>query len=96
MKGADRFVTLWPGTDWSGPPGTEREEKNGIQRDHLQMLKYAFHAETDGVMGIANLGVGGLSLYYDTDESLEGKNAFVEKRSPDYARFRGRRDVTTS
>jgi 1,4-dihydroxy-2-naphthoyl-CoA synthase len=54
----------------------------------LKMLKYAFHGETDGVMGISNLGVGGLSMFYETDESLEGKTAFMEKRPPDYAQFR--------
>ena len=54
----------------------------------LKMLKYAFHAEIDGVAGITNLGVGGLSMFYDTEESLEGKNAFMEKRKPDFGKFR--------
>jgi len=54
----------------------------------LKMLKYAFHAETDGVVGVTNLGVGGLSMFYDTEESLEGKNAFIEKRKPDFNKFR--------
>jgi dihydroxynaphthoic acid synthetase len=54
----------------------------------LKMLKYAFHAETDGVIGVTNLGVGGLSMFYDTEESLEGKNAFMEKRKPDFGKFR--------
>jgi naphthoate synthase len=54
----------------------------------LKMLKYAFHAETDGVAGITHLGVGGLSMFYDTEESLEGKNAFMEKRKPDYSKYR--------
>ena len=54
----------------------------------LKMLKYAFHAETDGVAGITNLGVGGLSLYYGTDESLEGRNAFMERRKPDFSDYR--------
>jgi len=54
----------------------------------LKMLKYAFHAETDGVVGITNLGVGGLSMFYGTDESVEGRNAFMEKRKPDFALYR--------
>jgi dihydroxynaphthoic acid synthetase len=54
----------------------------------LKMLKYAFHAETDGVAGITHLGVGGLSMFYDTDESIEGKNAFIEKRKPDFSNYR--------
>ncbi len=54
----------------------------------LKMLKYAFHAETDGVAGVTNLGVGGLSMFYDTEESLEGKNAFMEKRKPDFKKYR--------
>jgi len=46
------------------------------------------YAETDGVAGITNLGVGGLSMYYGTDEALEGRNAFVEKRPPEFGKFR--------
>jgi naphthoate synthase len=52
------------------------------------MLKYAFLAETDGTTGITHLGVGGLSLYYGTDEAVEGKNAFLEKRKPNYREAR--------
>lgn len=55
----------------------------------LKMLKYAFHAEIDGAVGVTNLGVGGLSMFYGTDESMEGRDAFMEKRDPDFMRFRG-------
>ena len=55
----------------------------------LKMLKYAFHAETDGVAGITNLGVGALGLYYGTDEAMEGQQAFMEKRPPHYEPLRG-------
>ncbi|MBU2645010.1 enoyl-CoA hydratase/isomerase family protein [bacterium] len=54
----------------------------------LKMLKYAFHAEFDGMPGITNLGVGGLSMFYSTEESAEGSSAFMEKRKPDFSRFR--------
>ena len=54
----------------------------------LKMLKYAFHAEWDGIAGITSLGIGSLSLFYGTEESLEGRNAFMEKRQPDFRKFR--------
>ena len=54
----------------------------------LKMLKFAFLAESDGTAGITQLGVGGLSLYYNTNEAVEGKNAFIEKRKAEYNKFR--------
>ncbi|MFW9824885.1 MAG: enoyl-CoA hydratase-related protein [Candidatus Thorarchaeota archaeon] len=54
----------------------------------LKMLKFAFLAETDGVTGVTQLGVGGLSLYYNTEEAIEGKDAFLEKRKADFNQFR--------
>ncbi len=56
----------------------------------LKMLKFAFLAETDGTTGITKLGVGGLSLYYNTNEAVEGKDAFLEKRKADFMQFRKR------
>lgn len=53
----------------------------------LKMLKYAFLADIDGLAGITELGVGGLSLYYGTEESIEGGNAFLEKRKPNFWKF---------
>jgi len=53
----------------------------------LKMLKYAFLAEEEGLAGITEEGIGGLSLYYDTQEALEGRDAFMEKRKPDFWKF---------
>ncbi|MEW6440524.1 MAG: enoyl-CoA hydratase-related protein [bacterium] len=54
----------------------------------LKMLKYAFLAETDGATGITHLGVGALSLFFESAEAAEGMQAFEGKRKPDFSRFR--------
>jgi naphthoate synthase len=54
----------------------------------LRFLKAAFNADTDHVYGIQNLAHGATSLYYATDEAREGRNAFLEKRTPDFSRWR--------
>ena len=54
----------------------------------LRFLKHAFNADTDHVYGIQNLVHGATSLYYGTEESSEGTSAFLEKRAPDFSRFR--------
>ena len=56
----------------------------------LKMLKYSFLAETDGTTGATYLGVSGLSLYYGTEEALEGRNAFMEKRKPEFRKKKKR------
>ena len=54
----------------------------------LAYLKASFNADTDHVQGINVLSGRTLNLYYKTDESHEGVNAFIEKRPPDFNRFR--------
>ena len=54
----------------------------------LRFLKHAFNADTDYVYGIQNLAHGATALYYDTEEGREGTTAFLEKRPPEFARFR--------
>lgn len=53
----------------------------------LKLLKYSFLADSEGLSGITELGVGGLSLYYRTAESAEGRNAFMERRKPDFWKY---------
>jgi len=53
----------------------------------LRFLKAAFNADTDGLAGIQQLAGDATLLYYLTEEAKEGRNAFVEKRKPDFSKF---------
>jgi naphthoate synthase len=53
----------------------------------LRCLKAAFNADTDGLAGIQELAGNTTLLFYMTEEAQEGRNAFLEKRAPDFARF---------
>ncbi len=53
----------------------------------LRMLKCAFNAELDGQTGIQELAGNATLLYYLTEEAKEGKNAFLEKRDPDFSKY---------
>jgi naphthoate synthase len=53
----------------------------------LRFLKSAFNADTDGLAGIQELAGNATMLYYMTEEGKEGKNAFLEKRKPNFSRF---------
>ena len=51
----------------------------------IRCLKAAFNAETDGLAGLQELAGNATHLFYRTDEAKEGRNAFLEKRSPDFS-----------
>jgi naphthoate synthase len=51
----------------------------------IRVLKAAFNAETDGLAGIQELAGQATHLFYRTAEGQEGRNAFLEKRPPDFS-----------
>jgi naphthoate synthase len=53
----------------------------------LRVLKAGFNADTDGLSGIQELAGNATALFYMTDEGQEGRNAFNDKRPPDFSRF---------
>ena len=53
----------------------------------LRMLKASFNAADDGLAGIQQLAGDATLLYYMTEEAQEGKQAYLEKRRPEFDRF---------
>jgi naphthoate synthase len=53
----------------------------------LRMLKASFNADEDGLAGIQQLAHDANLLFYMTEEAQEGRNAYLEKRKPDYSKF---------
>ncbi len=51
----------------------------------IRCLKAAFNAETDGMAGLQELAGQATHLFYRTAEGQEGRNAFLEKRDPDFS-----------
>jgi 2-ketocyclohexanecarboxyl-CoA hydrolase len=56
----------------------------------LKLAKQSFNADTEHIAGIAGMSFSGLGLFYETDESREGVQAFTENRPPDYSGHRAR------
>jgi len=53
----------------------------------IRMLKFAFNAVDDGLMGQQVFAGEATRLAYGTDEAVEGRDAFLEKRAPDWSPF---------
>jgi naphthoate synthase len=53
----------------------------------LRLLKAGSNAGLDGLAGVQQLAGDATLLYYMTEEAQEGRDAFVEKRAPDFSRF---------
>ncbi len=53
----------------------------------LRMLKAGFNAAEDGLAGVQQLAGDATMLFYMSEEGQEGRNAYVERRKPDFSKF---------
>lgn len=53
----------------------------------IRCLKAALNADCDGQAGLQELAGNATLLFYMTEEGQEGKNAYLEKRTPDFSKF---------
>ncbi|MBJ7348521.1 MAG: 1,4-dihydroxy-2-naphthoyl-CoA synthase [Thermoleophilaceae bacterium] len=53
----------------------------------LRMLKASFNAATDGMAGVQQLAGDATMLFYMSEEAQEGRDAYVQKRKPDFSKF---------
>lgn len=53
----------------------------------IRFMKAAFNADTDGLAGIQELAGDATMLYYMTEEAKEGRDAFLNKRKPNFRKF---------
>ena len=60
---------------------------NGKSPTAQRMLKFAFNLVDDGLMGQQVFAGEATRLAYMTDEAVEGRDAFLEKRRPDWSSF---------
>jgi naphthoate synthase len=53
----------------------------------LRMMKASFHADEDGMAGIQQLAHDANLLFYMSEEAQEGRNAYLQRRAPDFSKF---------
>lgn len=53
----------------------------------IAFAKRSFNVDSEMIRGLSAMAMQGLKLYYETEESAEGGNAFREKRKPDFRKF---------
>jgi 2-ketocyclohexanecarboxyl-CoA hydrolase len=77
------------------PPGELMTEATDWAREiaaksptAIALAKQSFNIPTEELRGVSAMAMSALALFYGTEEALEGKNAFLERRPPDFARFR--------
>jgi naphthoate synthase len=79
--------TVVPLADLEATTVTWCKEMLALSPMALRCLKASFNAETDGMAGIQELAGNATMLFYMSEEGQEGRDAYKEKRAPDFSRF---------
>jgi naphthoate synthase len=62
-------------------------EMNALSPLALRLLKASFNADEDGLAGLQQLSHDATLLFYMTEEGQEGRNAYTERRQPDFGKY---------
>ena len=62
-------------------------EINSHSPTAMALAKRSFNADSESIRGVSGFALHAVKMYYDTEESKEGVNAFHEKRKPDFKKF---------
>ncbi|MGH9271595.1 MAG: enoyl-CoA hydratase-related protein [Ilumatobacteraceae bacterium] len=54
----------------------------------IKLAKQSFNTDSESIRGMGALGISAVTLFYDSAESREGQQAFMERRQPDFGQFR--------
>ena len=54
----------------------------------IKLAKQSFNTDTEAIRAVGALGISAVTLYYGSDEAMEGQKAFMENRKPDFRQFR--------
>ena len=84
-SGTERGSNAELPVDRSPQPSIKVEERRLTLHD---FLKTAINADADGAMGMQQFAGDATLLYYLSEEAKEGKNAYLEKRKPNFKKFK--------